>query len=214
MLSEPSLIKVCDKQQKRETIVKQITLRGQRNRKVSTILFVIQMFCKSYLKGVYYQTFILYMYIDIDKTYDGRCAAFRKLYDEVKTGIYKMAKKGYKKTKGPFNPYLIHFLAHTLLYPEGGCRYENIDDVEYEINSLYRNNRIPPDLLPPLVYMLLDTKKLEMDDIAFKIAQPGHCNMLSAYQCRTYEKTWVKRVAPYVSDAMREQNQKNKQISR
>ena len=86
--------------------------------------------------------------------------------------------------------------------------------MEYEINSLYRNNRIPPDLLPPLVYMLLDTKKLEMDDIAFKIAQPGHCNMLSAYQCRTYEKTWVKRVAPYVSDAMREQNQKNKQISR
>ena len=138
----------------------------------------------------------------IDIEYDHRYEAFIKQYDELKTSIYMMAKKGYKQTKGPFNTYLIHFLAHTLTYPEGG-KYENIDDVEYAINSLYQNNCIPQDLLPPLVNMLPDTKsmkELEMDDIAF--------------QCRNYDKTWVKKVAPYVSDAMKEENQKNKQFSR
>ena len=155
------------------------------------------------------------MYIEIDQIFHHRYEAFKKQYDEVKTSIYNKAKKGYKQTKGPFNPYLIHFLAHTLIYPEGCGKYENID-VEYAINSLYQNNRIPEDLLPPLVNMLPEMKsmtELEMDDIAFQSAQPGHCNRLSTYRCRNYDKTWVKKVAPYVSDAMKEENKKNKQLA-
>ena len=138
----------------------------------------------------------------IDIEYDHRYEAFIKQYDELKTSIYMMAKKGYKQTKGPFNPYLIHFLAHTLTYPEGG-KYENIDDVEYAINSLYQNNCIPQDLLPPLVNMLPDTKSMKELEI----------QRLSAYQCRII-LTWVEKVAPYVSDAMKEENKKNQQFSR
>ena len=107
-----------------------------------------------------------------------------------------MAKKGYKQTKGPFNPYLIHFLAHTLTYPEGCGKYENIDDVEYAINSLYQNNRIPQDL----------------DDVLLNSIESWSPLMRRRYQ--RLQDTWVKRVAPYVSDAMKEENQKNKQFSR
>ena len=201
LASEPNFAKAYYRQKKKEMNIKEIFLRSQRSQKVSTILFVVQIVHKSYLKSTYYQTFVLYMYIeidqafhDIDKAYHQRYGAFRKQYDGLKTSIYMMAKKGYKKTKGPFSPYLIHFLAHTLIYPEECRKYEHIDDVEYGINSLYKNNRIPHALLPLFVGMLPET--------------------LQRLSPRKYDDTWVKNVAPYVSDAIKEENRKNKECNR
>ena len=100
LVSEPNFAKACYRQQKKEMNIKEIFLRSQRSQKVSTILFVVQFVHKSYLKSTYYKTFI-YMYIENDQQFHHRYEAFRKQYDELKTSIYMMAKKGTNKQKDP-----------------------------------------------------------------------------------------------------------------